>query len=92
MHALRIWQNLAGALTQRDNEFGRFQVQRGNSADLSTVVDSVNANSICIKGVIAVPEVGHDGELQNLAQSFKNNLDLYANVVKVRNRRLRNKK
>ena len=47
------------------------------------VVDSVNANSICIKGVIAVPEVSHDGDLQNLAQSFKNSLDLYANVVKV---------
>ena len=60
-----------------------FQIQRGNSADLSTVVNSVNANSICIKGAIAVPEVGHDGELQNLAQRFKNNLDLYAKVVKV---------
>ena len=54
------------------------------SADLSTVVDSVNANGICIKGVIAVPEVGHDGDLQNVAQSFRNKLDLYANVVKVR--------
>ena len=43
----------------------------------------MNANSICIKGVIAVPEVSHDGDLQNLAQSFKNSLDLYANVVKV---------
>ena len=53
------------------------------SADLSTVVDSVNANGICIKGVIAVPEVGHDGDLQNVAQSFRNKLDLYANVVKV---------
>ena len=54
------------------------------SADLNTVVDSVTANGICIKGVIAVPEVGHDGDLQNVAQSFRNKLDLYANVVKVR--------
>jgi len=60
------------------------EIQRGNSADLNVVVDSVNANSICIKGVIAVPEVSHDGDLQNLAQSFKNSLDLYANVVKIR--------
>ena len=61
-----------------------FQIQHGMSADLSTVVDSVTANGICIKGVIAVPEVGHDGDLQNVAQSFRNKLDLYANVVKVR--------
>ena len=54
------------------------------SAELSTVVDSVSTNGICIKGVIAVPEVGHDGDLQNVAQSFRNQLDLYANVVKVR--------
>ena len=59
------------------------QIQHGMSADLSTVVDSVTTNGICIKGVIAVPEVSHDGDLQNLAQSFKNSLDLYANVVKV---------
>jgi len=60
------------------------EIQHGMSADLSTVVDSVTANGICIKGVIAVPEVGHDGDLQNVAQSFRNKLDLYANVVKVR--------
>ena len=74
---------MTGEVVIMTAEFCRLQIQRGNSADLSTVVNSVNANTICIKGVIAVPEVGHDGDLQNLAQSFKNNLDLYANVVKV---------
>ena len=43
----------------------------------------MNKNKICLKGVIAVPEVNVGGELQNLNQSFRNELDLYANVVKV---------
>jgi isocitrate dehydrogenase (NAD+) len=47
------------------------------------VVDSVNKNAICLKGVIAVPEHSHDSDLQNLNQRFRNELDLYANVVKV---------
>ena len=59
------------------------EVQHNISADLQTVVDSVNKNAICLKGVIAVPEHSHDSDLQNLNQRFRNELNLYANVVKV---------
>ncbi len=60
-----------------------FQVQHGVSAPLDEVTASVARNGICLKGVIAVPEVGYSGELQNLNQNFRTELDLYANVVKV---------
>ncbi len=67
--------------------FSRFpssaQVQHGVSAPLDEVTSSVARNGICLKGVIAVPEVGYSGELQNLNQNFRTELDLYANVVKV---------
>ena len=59
-------------------------MQHGISADLDEVTKSVLKNKICLKGVIAVPEASFTGDLQNLNQSFRNDLDLYANVVKVR--------
>ncbi len=54
------------------------------SHDLDSVVESVNRTGICLKGVIAAPEIGHKGDLMNLNQAFRRSLDLYANVVKVR--------
>ena len=50
---------------------------------METVTKSVEKNGIAIKGVIAVPEVGLGGDLQNLNQNFRKSLDLYASVVKV---------
>ncbi len=48
------------------------------------MIASVERNGIALKGVIAVPESSFTGELQNLNQNFRKDLDLYANVVKVR--------
>lgn len=45
-------------------------------------MDSVKKNAVCLKGVINVPDISHEGELQNVNQNFRKNLDLYANVVK----------
>ncbi len=50
----------------------QFQVQRGMSADLKTVTESVRRNCIALKGVINVPHVGFSGSLQNLNQKFRN--------------------
>uniref|UniRef100_C1C2H4 Isocitrate dehydrogenase [NAD] subunit, mitochondrial n=1 Tax=Caligus clemensi TaxID=344056 RepID=C1C2H4_CALCM len=63
------------------------EIQHGTSASLQEVCDSVRKNGVCLKGVVAVPEVGYQGDLQNLNQNFKNDLDLYANVVKIRSLR-----
>lgn len=60
------------------------EVQHGVSANLESVRESVARNGIAIKGVINVPEINFGGELQNLNQKFRNSLDLYANVVKVK--------
>ena len=39
---------------------------------------------MALKGVINVPEFGRAGELLSLNQKFRNSLDLYANVVRVK--------
>ncbi len=41
-------------------------------------------NGVGIKGVINIPDVNFSGELQNLNQKFRNQLDLYANVCRVK--------
>ena len=51
---------------------------------MEEVQASVKKNGVCIKGVINVPDQNFGGELQNLNQRFRKELDLYANVVKVR--------
>lgn len=45
-----------------------FKVQRGISADLKTVTESIRRNAIALKGVINVPHLGYSGALQNLNQ------------------------
>jgi hypothetical protein len=49
-----------------------YQVQRGISADLKTVTESIRRNCIGLKGVINVPHIGFSGALQNLNQNFRN--------------------
>lgn len=60
------------------------EVQHWNSEKLEDVQDSVIDTKVCLKGVINVPDMNFDGELTNINQQFRKNLDLYANVVKVR--------
>merc|ERR1719189_1717769 len=44
----------------------------------------VKKNNVALKGVIGIPEVGWGGELMGLNHALKKNLDLFANVVKVK--------
>lgn len=37
-----------------------------------------------IKGVITTPALGEGGELESMNQKLRNQLDLYANVVKIK--------
>jgi len=60
------------------------EVQHWNSNKLEDVEDSVKKNKVAIKGVINAPDINFDGELMAINQQFRKNLDLYANVVKVR--------
>ncbi len=60
------------------------EVQHWNSQKLEDVEASVRKNGVALKGVINAPDINFEGEMQNLNQTFRKNLDLYANVVKVR--------
>ncbi len=60
------------------------EVQHRHSTSLEHVVKSINKNGVAIKGVIDIPTSTHTGELQNLNQKFRNSLDIYANVVRVK--------
>jgi len=60
------------------------EINHGVSKSVDEVMDSVRKNKVCLKGVISVPEASFTGELMGYNTSFKKNLDLFANVVKVR--------
>jgi len=60
------------------------EVQHRTSATLDQVVRSINRNQVAIKGVISIPDTAYTGELQNLNQHFRNGLDIYANVIRVK--------
>lgn len=60
------------------------EIQHRTSATLDQVVRSINRNQVAIKGVISIPDTAYTGELQNLNQHFRNNLDIYANVIRVK--------
>jgi len=60
------------------------EINHGASRSLDDVMASVRKNKVALKGVIGIPEVGWGGELMGLNTSLRKNLDLYANVVKVR--------
>jgi isocitrate dehydrogenase (NAD+) len=59
------------------------EVNPSLSAPLDKVVESINRNKICLKGILATPDYSHTGELQTLNMKLRNELDLYANVVHV---------
>ena len=60
------------------------EVNHRMSATLDQVRASIDRNGVAIKGVINIPDISFDGELQNLNQKFRNVLDLYAHVVRVK--------
>merc|ERR1712029_576369 len=60
------------------------EVQHRTSATLDQFVRSINRNQVAIKGVISIPDTAYTGELQNLNQHFRNGLDIYANVIRVK--------
>merc|ERR1719466_65677 len=60
------------------------EINQGASRSLDDVMASVKKNNVALKGVIGIPEVGWGGELMGRNTSFRKQLDLYANVVKVK--------
>jgi isocitrate dehydrogenase (NAD+) len=56
----------------------------GRSSSVEDVVSSFKRNKVGLKGVLTTPAIGEAGELAAMNQKFRNQLDLYANVVKVK--------
>ncbi len=59
------------------------EVNPALSAPLDKVVESIERNKICLKGILASPDYSRTGELQTMNMKLRTELDLYANVVHV---------
>merc|ERR1719431_1627698 len=54
------------------------------STPVKTVAESIARNGLCLKGILTTPSFSASGEADTLNIRMRNNLDLYANVVKVK--------
>jgi len=59
------------------------EVHSALSSPVSSVVDSITRNGICLKGILTTPSFSASGEADTLNIRMRKSLDLYANVVKV---------
>jgi len=60
------------------------EVHSALSAPVTTVVDSIMRNGMCLKGNLTTPSFSASGEADTLNIRMRKALDLYANVVKVK--------
>ncbi|KAH9388572.1 Isocitrate dehydrogenase [NAD] subunit beta, mitochondrial [Tyrophagus putrescentiae] len=54
------------------------------SVPVETVIESIQRNGICLKGILSTPFSSYAGELQTLNMKVRRDLDLYANVVHIK--------
>lgn len=54
------------------------------SVPLETVVESIKANGIALKGILSSPATTQVGDIQTLNMQIRKELDLFANVVHIR--------
>ena len=66
------------------NSYHLSEIQESISAPLETVVDSVKETGVCLRGHIGIPDYSRHGELDSLGMKFRRELDLFANVVRIR--------
>ena len=59
------------------------EVHSALSTPVSTVVESIRRNRLCLKGILTTPSFSASGESDTLNIRMRKQLDLYANVVKV---------
>ncbi|KAK6196189.1 hypothetical protein SNE40_001460 [Patella caerulea] len=60
------------------------EVQPGQSATVGSVVESFKRNGVGLKGIIATPSSFKGGVLQTLNMQIRQELDLFANVVRIK--------
>ena len=59
------------------------EVHSALSAPVTSVVESIRRNGLCLKGILTTPSFSASGERETLNIKMRNTLDLYANVIKV---------
>jgi len=60
------------------------EVHAALSAPIPAVVESMQRNGLCLKGILTTPSFSASGERDTLNIRMRNTLDLYANVVQVK--------
>nr|XP_054765884.1 isocitrate dehydrogenase [NAD] subunit beta, mitochondrial-like [Lytechinus pictus] len=74
----------AGGVPVQFDEIFISEVMDHQSAGVDDVVDSLKKNHVALKGIIHTPTAGGTGKLQTLNMKLRNELDLFANVVRCR--------
>ena len=59
------------------------EIHSALSTPISTVVESIKRNRLCLKGILTTPLWSASGESDTLNIRMRKSLDLYANVIKV---------
>jgi len=60
------------------------EVHSALSTPVKTVAESIARNGLCLKGILTTPSFSASGEADTLNIRMRNELDLYANVVRAR--------
>jgi len=60
------------------------EVHSALSAPVSSVVESIRRNGLCLKGILTTPSFSASGDIETLNIKMRKSLDLYANVIKVK--------
>jgi len=74
----------AAAVPVNFETFFMSEVHSAQSTPVKTVADSIARNGLCLKGILASPSFSASGEADTLNIRMRKNLDLYANVVRVK--------
>ena len=59
------------------------EVHAALSVPMEIVVDSINRNGLCLKGILQTPLISESDDPETLNMRMRKSLDLYASVVKV---------
>lgn len=76
----------AGGVPVDFETFFLSEINQASSASLQSVCESVVKNQVCLMGHLATPEFSRTGSLDSLGMKFRRELDLFANVVRIKNR------
>jgi len=60
------------------------EVLPGRSSSVQDLVESLNRNKVCLKGVLTTPALSDGGELESMNQRIRLDLDLFSHIVRIK--------